>query len=95
MHRARLESERKRVSVNVDRVEGFVELFHHYYTALASDFGCASGQQPEWRELDRNEQKRLIAATHLALMEATCQKQAGTAGSVFANQGTEGRECGC
>jgi len=83
------------VSVNVDRIEGFAELFHHYYTALASDFGCAPSQQPEWSELERNERKRLIAATRLALMDATSQTQGETAGRAFANHGTEGRECGC
>lgn len=85
------------MAAHVDRVEGFAELFHHYYTALASDFDCRAQETPEWEELMPNERKRLVAATRLALMEA------GSAAAPDDHQsdsdrrlaGSEGRECGC
>ena len=83
------------MSVNLERVEGFAELFHHYYQALAPDFDASPTTTPEWPDLAVNERRRFVAATRLALMEA---------GSLSANNhrveeehrfGTEGRECGC
>lgn len=81
--------------MKLERVEGFAELFHHYYTALASDFGCASGPQPEWRELNQNERRRLIAATRLALLDTASRAQDENVSPVLGKQGSEGRECGC
>jgi len=82
------------MSVNLERVEGFAELFHHHYSALAPDFGCPVEEKPEWRKLTLNERRRIVAATRLALIEAgtpTTSDERMTLG----HQGTEGRECGC
>jgi hypothetical protein len=85
------------MAAHVDRVEGFAELFHHYYTALASDFDCHAQQTPEWEELMPNERKRFLAATRLALMEAgpPTVPDEQQSDSARYNAGSEGRECGC
>src|SRR5262249_31686024 len=79
------------------RIEGFAQLFHHYYMALASDFECQAEEPAEWRELSPNERKRLVAATRLALMEAESGATLADepTDSVRRNTGSEGRECGC
>ena len=82
------------MSVNLERVEGFAELFHHYYSALAPDFGCAGDEKPDWRDLTLNERRRFVAATRLALIEAGTQTD-GEHKVTGAREGTEGRECGC
>ena len=82
------------MSVNLERVEGLAELFHHYYSALAPDFGCPVEDKPEWRELTPNERRRIVAATRLALIEAGTPASSDQHMAPI-HQGTEGRECGC
>jgi hypothetical protein len=85
------------MAAHSNRVEGFAELFHHYYTALASDFDCRGEEGPGWGELSPNERKRLVAATRLALMEAgsAAAPPDEQADAIRQNTGSEGRECGC
>ncbi len=85
------------MAASIDKVEGFAELFHHYYTALASDFECEARESPEWRELLPKERRRFVAATRLALLEAGSAglHNDGQAPSASHNAGSEGRECGC
>jgi hypothetical protein len=86
------------MSVNLERVEGFAELFHHYYQALAPDFECSAGDKgdkPEWHDLGLNERRRFVAATRLALMEAGSQPDDHPSGNEGRRFGSEGRECGC
>jgi hypothetical protein len=83
------------MSVNLERVEGFAELFHHYYQALAPDFECSSGDKPEWPDLAANERRRFVAATRLALMEAGAHSNDNHHSEEDRRFGTEGRECGC
>jgi hypothetical protein len=83
------------MSVNLERVEGFAELFHHYYLALAPDFECSTGDKPEWQDLAMNERRRFVAATRLALMEAGSQSNDNHHLKEDRRFGTEGRECGC
>jgi len=85
------------MSVNPGRVEDFAELFHHYYSALAPDFGCSAEDQPEWRELRPDERRHFVAATRLALMEAeSLPSHAGAQRCDSSRaEGSEGRECGC
>ncbi len=85
------------MAAHSSRVEGFAELFHHYYTALASDFDCRAEANPNWLELSPNERKRLVAATRLALMEAesTAAASDDRSDAIRHNAGSEGRECGC
>lgn len=82
------------MSIDLDRVEGFAELFHHYYSALAPDFGGLPEEKPEWESLTFNERRRLVAATRLALMEVSARSDEDHSRPV-SRQGTEGRECGC
>ena len=82
------------MSVNLEQIEGFAELFHHYYSALAPDFGCPVEEKPEWRELTLNERRRIVAATRLALIEAESSTSSDETIAPV-HQGTEGRECGC
>ncbi len=93
MRDGRKQGERN-MSENLERVEGFAELFHHYYSALAPDFGCPIEEKPDWQELTLNERRRFVAATRLALIEAASR----TSHHEYAplrHEGTEGRECGC
>ncbi len=85
------------MSAHTDRVEGFAELLHHYYTALASDFDCQAEESADWRELTPNERRRFVAATRLALMEAGTVSVNGDqqSDSACPNSGSVGRECGC
>lgn len=84
------------MSINLERVEGFAELFHHYYTALAPDFEGDEQREAEWRDLTVNERRRFIAATRLALMEAGSAPHNGTTSAAESHyRGSEGRECGC
>lgn len=77
------------------KIEGFAELFHHYYSALATDFGCPAVEATDWERLPANERKRLVAATRLALMdsESGFEPEARPISSVAS--ASEGRECGC
>lgn len=83
------------MSVNLERVEGFAELFHHYYQALAPDFGTSPSMTPEWHDLAINERRRFVAATRLALIEAGSRSDKGSGSEEDRRFGTEGRECGC
>lgn len=66
------------ISVNSHGVENFAELLHHYYQALAPDFGCSNAEKDEWQALPANERRRLVAATRLALMETESSRLART-----------------
>jgi len=82
------------MAMNLEKVEGFAELFHHYYSALAPDFGCSEDEATDWDRLPANERRRFVAATRLALQESeSCESQARR--SSPGQFGTEGRECGC
>jgi len=84
------------MSIHLERVEGFAELFHHYYTALAPDFAGDEQREAEWRDLTVNERRRFIAATRLALIEADSGPSNGKLSAAEPPyRGTEGRECGC
>lgn len=83
------------MSAKVEQVENFAELFHHYYSALASDFGCTESQAEEWETLPVNERKRLVAATRLALLDSNSYPERHQHRQDPIAQGTEGRECGC
>jgi len=83
------------MSGNRESVEGFAELFHHYYSALAPDFGCPPEEKAEWDELMPNERRRLVAATRLALIEVDARESCQPPPTVAGREGTEGRECGC
>ena len=82
------------MSANLERVEGFAELFHRYYSALAADFGCPVDERSDWRELPLNERRRIVAATRLALIDAG-SPGSGDGNMLLRHEGTEGRECGC
>ncbi len=83
------------MTVNSEQAKGFAELFHHYYSALAPDFGCAGVQTPEWETLPANERQLFVAASRLALEEAQSCVQSQVQQSSAPRSGTEGRECGC
>ena len=51
--------------------ERFAESFHHFYQALAQDFGCSERPSREaWERVPPQERSCMIAATRLALQEA-------------------------
>jgi hypothetical protein len=83
------------MTVNLEQVEGFAGLFHHYYSALAPDFGCAEVQALDWARLSTNERRRFVAATRLALQESESYRDWQARRSSSVQSGTEGRECGC
>jgi hypothetical protein len=83
------------MSVDLERVEGFAELFHHYYQALGPDFDASPNASPDWHELGLNERRRFVAATRLALMEARSHSDNSYRSEEERSYGTEGRECGC
>lgn len=84
------------MTMNLEQVEGFAELFHHYYSALAPDFGCAEVHSADWNTLPANERRHLVAATRLALQESeSCPGGGQARQNTRAQYGTEGRECGC
>ena len=85
------------MAMNWEQVEGFAELFHHYYSALAPDFGCAEAEAETlaWDSLPANERRRFVAATRLALQESESCFDGQTRRSSPGRSGTEGRECGC
>jgi len=83
------------MAMNLEQVEGFAELFHHYYSALAPDFECSEAQELDWERLPANERRRFVAATRLALQESESSRESQTQGSSPGLSGTEGRECGC
>jgi hypothetical protein len=82
------------MAMNLEQVEGFAELFHHYYSALAPDFG-AEVEALDWEKLPANERHRFVAATRLALQETESCFEWQTRRSSPERSGTEGRECGC
>jgi hypothetical protein len=85
------------MSVDEKSIENFAELFHHYHSALAPDFGCGTSAEVEWDKLASGERKRLVAATRLALTELQSHAGGGS-GNIFTRWpegGTEGRDCGC
>ncbi|MFZ0707241.1 MAG: hypothetical protein WAM71_16700 [Candidatus Korobacteraceae bacterium] len=83
------------MAMNLEQVEGFAELFHHYYSALAPDFGCAEVEANDWDSLPANERRRFVAATRLALQESESCFEWQTRRSSPGRSDTEGRECGC
>ena len=65
------------MSVQEISPERFAESFHHFYQALAQDFGCAERQSREaWERVSPQEKSCLIAATRLALLESVSQTSA-------------------
>lgn len=56
--------------------EQFAESFQHYYQTLSRDFGCA-GQpcRKQWEDLTPDEKNCLTAASRLALMEFSAERQ--------------------
>jgi hypothetical protein len=60
--------------------EQFAESFHHYFQALAQDFGCAGRLSSEaWDHVSPEERSCLIAATRLTLMEVASAAPTTTA----------------
>jgi len=58
------------MSVQEVSAEQFARLFHHYHEALAPDFGCANGSDPNsWNEVPAGERRRMVTAARLALLE--------------------------
>jgi hypothetical protein len=85
------------MSTDEKTIEGFAELFHHYHSVLAPDFGCGITEDVEWNELSNNERRRFVAAVRLALLEVRPRSE-GNQPNIFTawpNGGTEGRDCGC
>jgi hypothetical protein len=58
------------MSIEEIRAERFAQLFHHYYQALAAD-GNASSDPPteSWDRVPQQEQRRLVSAARLTLLE--------------------------
>ncbi len=88
------------MSADEKSIEGFAKLFHHYHGALAPDFGCGAARDTEWSDLPSSEQKRMIAAVRLALMEVESEQPAGEYSGPkmiidYGSGATEGREWGC
>lgn len=83
------------MAVNWEHAKGFAELFHHYYSALAPDFGCAEVRIPDWERLPANERQLFVAASRLALEESESCVDSQLRQSSPGQSGTEGRECGC
>jgi hypothetical protein len=58
------------MSIQEVSAEQLAELFHHYHQALASDFGCHTGQADQsWKDVPQQERKRMTAAARMALLE--------------------------
>jgi hypothetical protein len=49
--------------------EELARVFFHYLEALGPDFGGPNQQPHSWNETSQREQKRMIAAARLALLE--------------------------
>jgi len=70
--------------------EELAKLFHHYRGALAHDFGCEQNKRTalSWERTPQSEQKRMIAAARLALLElAATQAQKSESRRYFAKPG--------
>lgn len=66
------ELEERHYSMSIQEVsaEQLAELFHHYHQALASEFGCRTGQTDQsWKDVPQQERNRTTAAARLALLE--------------------------
>ena len=67
------------ISMSIQEVkpERFAESFHHFFQALAQDFGCSEhpSRQP-WEKVSAQERSCMIAATRLALLEASSEAPA-------------------
>ena len=63
------------MSVDEKSVEQFAKSFHHYREALAHDFGCGRQQFLNGQQLPSTEQKLLVAAVRLALMNTRSEDQ--------------------
>jgi len=83
------------MAVNLEQARGFAELFHHYYSALAPDFGCAEVQAADWERLPAHERQLFVAASRLALEESESCLELPARRTSPVSSGTEGRECGC
>ena len=58
------------MSIHEVSPEQFAESFHHYFQALAHDFGCTGSPSNEaWDQVSPEERHCLIAAARLTLME--------------------------
>jgi hypothetical protein len=58
------------MSIHEVSPEQFAESFHHYFQALAHDFGCTGRPSSEaWEQVSPEERHCLIAAARLTLME--------------------------
>jgi hypothetical protein len=49
--------------------EELAKVFFHYHEALGPDFGDPNRQPHSWSETSQKEQRRMIAAARLALLE--------------------------
>ena len=64
------------ISMSIQEVkpERFAESFHHFFQALAQDFGCAERPSREaWDRVSPQERSCLVAATRLALLEVASE----------------------
>jgi hypothetical protein len=55
--------------------EELAKVFYHYHEALGPDFGGPNSQPHSWNEASQKEQKRMIAAARLALLEIQSAEQ--------------------
>ena len=82
------------MSIQEVSAEQLAELFHHYHQALGQDLDCASKPNAEaWEQVPQPE-KRLVAATRLALLElASTAREQEDSRRYFAKPGQA--EWGC
>jgi len=86
------------MSIKEVTAENLASLFFHYQTALAPDFGCTTGESPDWETVPTNERQRMIAAARLTLLDLSngeSPKPSGQGRSRKDYIGEEGREWGC
>jgi hypothetical protein len=87
------------MSVETVSPEELAKLVHRYREALAPDFGLRPGNSPEWGDIPPQEQRRMVAATRLALLDLANAGPHRISGEMpsFARiaGGSEGKECGC
>ena len=82
------------MSIKEVSAEQLAQLFHHYHEALAADFGCNHQPSAEtWGELSANEQRRMVAAARLALLEINTHQDEQEQRRWFAKPGQA--EWGC
>lgn len=54
--------------------EELARVFFHYHEALGTDFGSPSKAPHSWNEASHTEQKRMIAAARLALLDIQAEE---------------------